>query len=79
MILSGVNQLIGDRFANVGRQRKVFALPVLANHMDLSGGPINIIEFEHDHLARPQSQSRQCEDHRVVAAPDGRIAVNAGE
>jgi hypothetical protein len=47
--------------------------------MDLPGYPIDIVEFKRNYLTRPQSQSRQCENHRIVAASDRRIPIDAGE
>ena len=46
-------QVVDNRLANIRGQWQVVALTVLATYIDLSGDPIDIVEFERNYLTRP--------------------------
>ena len=70
-----VPEVAGQGFADVGRQRQAVVLASLAPHLQLAGPPIDVIEFQGDHLARPQPQAGQQEDDGAITAGGGAVPL----
>ena len=51
----------------------------LAPHDQLAGPPVDVIESQPGHLTAPQPQPQQRDQHRVVAPPDRRATITAGQ
>ena len=59
---------------SAGSGRRV-VLASLAPHLQLAGPPIDVIEFQGDHLARPQPQAGQQEEDGAIAAGGGAVPL----
>jgi hypothetical protein len=64
-------QVAGERLSHLGEQGEPIAHPALAADDHLSLAPAEVSELERDHLARAQTQSREEQEDRAVAAPRG--------
>jgi hypothetical protein len=51
----------------------------LAPHLQHAGPPIDVIEFQGDHLARPQSQAGQQENDGVITTGDGGVPLASAD
>jgi hypothetical protein len=58
-VRSCVPEVRRDRPADVRRQRERGSRPALASDGDLSAFPIEIVQLEQRHFARPQSETRE--------------------
>ena len=74
-----VAQVAGQGFADVGRQRQAVVMASLAPHLQLAGPPIDVIEFQGDHLARPQPQAGQQENDGAITAGDGAVPLASAD
>jgi hypothetical protein len=54
---SATPQILGDRPADVGRQRDAFKSAALAAHNDLARPPIDVVEPKPGHFARSQTET----------------------
>jgi hypothetical protein len=72
-------QVGGQRLADVDGQRQPIAPAALADHDQLPGAPIDVVERQRRDLAGAQPQPHQDRQDRVVASPDRRAAITAGQ
>ena len=70
-----VAQVVGQGLADIGRERERVVRAALPPHLQHAGPPVDIIEFQGDHLAGPQSQAGQQENDGVITAGDGRVPL----
>jgi hypothetical protein len=70
-----VAQVAGQGFADIGRERETVVRAPLAPHLQHAGPPVDVLEFQGDHFAGPQSQSGQQENDGMITAGDGVIPL----
>ena len=62
---------VGDnRATDVGGKREAIESPALACHGELADAPVEVVEPETRHLARPKPESQEDRQHGVVTASD---------
>ena len=61
-----VAEVVGYGEADVSRQWKAIVLASLALHLQLADSPIDIIQFQGDHFARPQPQAGEQEEDSAI-------------
>ena len=70
-----VAQVAGRGLADVNGERQVVVMVPLAPYLQLAGSPVDVIEFQGDHFARPQPQASQQENNGVVTAGDDGVPL----
>ncbi|WP_245435226.1 hypothetical protein [Mesorhizobium sp. WSM3879] len=72
---TAVAQIGRHRFADIGRQGKVFDAASFAPYENLTGPPIQVVKLELGDFPRPQAETNQHSQDREVAAAVRRIAA----
>lgn len=72
---TAVAQIGRHRFADIGRQGKVFDAASFAPYENLTGPPIQVVKLELGDFPRPQAETNQHGQDREVAAAVRRIAA----
>jgi hypothetical protein len=57
-----------ESFADIREQWQLVHQPAFAVDDDLAGPPVNLVKLKRDNLSRPQAESRQQKQDRVVSA-----------
>src|SRR5262249_24859225 len=68
-----VAQVAGQGFADIGREWETVVRAPLAPHLQHAGPPVDVLEFQGDHFAGPQSQAGQQENDGLITAGDGGV------
>jgi hypothetical protein len=68
-------QVASHGFADIGRQRETVVRVSFPPHLEHAGPPVDIIEFQGDHFAGPQSQAGQQENDGKITAGDGGVPL----
>ncbi len=68
-----VAQVAGHGFADIGREGKLVVIAALATHLEHRDPPVDIIQFQADHLACSQSKAGQQKNDGEVASGGGSV------
>ena len=74
-----VQNVVGNRFAHVDRQRHAVMKPLLAADRDLAGTPVDVVEPDRGDLLAAQAEPGQQKQDGAVAAPGRAFAVHGGD
>lgn len=76
---SAIAAIVGDRLADINRQRQRLAPIALARHEQLPGAPVDVVYRQTGHFRAPQTQPRQDFEDGVIPESDTGSAITGLE